>query len=55
MSSARHAAPPRLGTIVLRSHGDCFLHATSKWLSYWNFNLVDVSDLVPDHLQRSGM
>ena len=31
------------GRIFLRSHGDCFIHATDHWLKYWNASASRVS------------
>jgi len=30
---------PKTGRLFLKTHGDCFLHATASWLKYWNFTL----------------
>ena len=34
--------PPKSGRLFLKTHGDCFLHATAGWLSYASFNLTEV-------------
>lgn len=31
------------GRLFLRTHEDCFLHATRGWLSYWPVSLSSVS------------
>lgn len=33
--------PPKSGRLFLKSHGDCFLHATAGWLSYASFKLSE--------------
>lgn len=36
-------AAPKFGRLFLRSHGDCFIHATASYVKYWNFSLAQVS------------
>ena len=36
-------APAKKGRLFLRTHGDCFLHATGSWLNYWPISLSSVS------------
>lgn len=38
-------AAPKTGRIFLRSHGDCFIHATAFFVKYWNFSLAQVSSV----------
>lgn len=33
-------AAPKTGRVFLRSHGDCFIHATAFFVKYWNFSLA---------------
>ena len=33
---------PKVGRVFLRSHRDCFIHATASIVKYWNFSLAQV-------------
>lgn len=42
MSTSR-ASLKKKGRLFLREHGDCFLHVTRGWLSYWPVSHSSVS------------
>ena len=43
--------PPKEGRVFLKSHGNCFLHATAPWLKYWRDTLVEVGGHLPTNTE----
>ena len=43
MSGRFRTSVRKTGQLFLRAHGDCFLHVTAGWLSYWPISQSTVS------------